>query len=121
MVTVKILIVDDSPLLRTMLKDYLIEAGFEVSEAGTYQEACQQFNEFHPQVVIKDLYMPEWDGIESIHFFKELDSSVKIIICSTSSSKDKIVEGLRAGAYDFFLKPFNKTDVINTLKRVAFS
>ncbi len=117
----KILIVDDSPLLRAMLKDFLLEAGYEVSEAGTYQEACRQFHEFHPEVVIKDLFMPEWDGIESIQFFKELDSKVKIIICSTSSSKDVIVQGLKAGAHDFFLKPLNKSDVINALKRLAFS
>lgn len=117
----KILVVDDSPLLRAILKDFLLEAGYEVSEAGTYQEACQRFGEFHPEVVIKDLFMPEWDGIESIHFFKELDSKVKIIICSTSSSKETIIEALKAGAHDFFLKPFNKPDVINTIKRLTFS
>lgn len=117
----KILVVDDSPLLRAILKDFLIEAGYEVLEAGTHQEAYQRFNQFHPEVVIKDLFMPEWDGIESIHFFKQLDSKVKIVICSTSSSKDTIVEGLRAGAHDFFLKPINKSDVINTIKRLAFS
>jgi two-component system, chemotaxis family, chemotaxis protein CheY len=118
---VKILIVDDSPLVRAILKDFLVDAGYEVFEAKTCLEAGNQFNQQHPQVVIKDLYMPEWDVIDSIRFFKDLDSNVKIIICSTISSGDIIVEGLKAGAHDFMLKPLNRTNVLNTIKRLAFS
>lgn len=117
----KILIVDDSPLVRAILKDFLVEAGYEVFEAGTCSEAGNRFNELRPEIVIKDLYMHEWDAIDSIRFFKKLDSKVKIIICSTSSSKSVIIEGLKAGAHDFLLKPLNKADVLNTLKRLAFS
>lgn len=117
----KILIVDDSPLIRVILKDFLIEAGYEVFEAGTCLEAGNQFSRIRPEIVIKDLFMHEWDAIDSIRFFKRLDSKVKIIICSTSSSKSTIVEGLRAGAHDFLLKPLNKTDVLNVLERLAFS
>jgi two-component system chemotaxis response regulator CheY len=120
-VKVKILIVDDSPLARAILKDFLVEAGYEVYAAGTIMEAGNQFNQLHPEVVIKDLYMPGWDAIESIRFFKELDSKVKIIICSTGSSRNIIVEGLKAGAHDFILKPLNKINILNTLKRLVFS
>jgi Response regulator containing CheY-like receiver, AAA-type ATPase, and DNA-binding domains len=118
---VKILIVDDSPLVRAILKDFLVDAGYEVFEAGTFSEADSQFSQIHPEIIIKDLYMHEWDAIESIRFFKSRDSKVKIIICSTSSSKSTIIEGLKAGAQDFLLKPLNKTDVLDVLKRLAFS
>lgn len=114
-----ILVVDDSPLVRAVLSDYLREAGFEVYEAGSCREAEAQFNQHHPQVVLKDLYMPEWDAIESIHFFRNLDPRVKIVICSTDSSKAAILEGLKAGAQDFLLKPFNKDQVLALIKRLA--
>ncbi|MCL6590785.1 MAG: response regulator [Firmicutes bacterium] len=113
-----ILIVDDSPLVRAILKDYLSQEGFEVYEAGSYQEAQDSFQRFRPQLVIKDLYMPEWDAIESIGFFKKIDPMVKIIICSTGTSKEMILEGLKAGATDFLLKPLDKHQVIDLVKRL---
>ncbi|MGE5580992.1 MAG: response regulator [Bacillota bacterium] len=117
----KILIVDDSPLLRTILRDYLLEAGHEVFEAGTCAEAGDRFQRFHPEVVFKDLFMPEWDAIESIRFFKKLNDQVKIVICSTNSAKITILEALKAGAHDFLLKPLDKNQVLSTLKRLAIS
>jgi two-component system, chemotaxis family, chemotaxis protein CheY len=118
---VKILIVDDSPLVRVMLKDILVEAGYEVYEAGTYSEVNAQFNQIRPQVVIKDLYTRDWDAIDAICFFKAKDSQVKIIICSSSSSRSTIIEALKAGAHDFILKPLNKTAILNAVRRLAFS
>jgi two-component system, chemotaxis family, chemotaxis protein CheY len=114
-----ILIVDDSPLVRAVLKDCLITAGFDVYEAGTVKEAELKFKRFHPEVVIKDLYMPGWDAIDSIKFFKRLDSNVKVIICSTGTSKAMILEGLRAGAQDFILKPIDRIQVIALMKRLV--
>lgn len=114
-----ILVVDDSPLVRVVLCDYLREAGFEVYEAGTCQEAELQFKQHRPGVVLKDLYMPEWDAIESIRFFRNLDPRVKVVICSTDSSKATILEGLKAGAQDFLLKPYDKDQVISLIKRLA--
>lgn len=114
-----ILVVDDSPLVRAVLSDYLREAGYEVYEAGTCREAELQFKQHHPRLVLKDLYMPEWDAIESIRFFRSLDPQVKVIICSTDSSKATILEGLKAGAQDFLLKPFDKDQVLSLIKRLA--
>ncbi len=113
-----ILIVDDSPLVRAILKDYLSQEGYDVFEAGSYREAEDSFQRFHPQMVIKDLYMPEWDAIESITFFKNLDPRVKIVICSTGTSKTLILEGLKAGATDFLLKPLDKNQVLDLVKRL---
>ncbi|HEX7715004.1 MAG TPA: response regulator [Bacillota bacterium] len=114
-----ILVVDDSPLVRAVLSDYLREAGFEVYEAGTCREAELQFQQHHSGLVLKDLYMPEWDAIESIRFFRNLDPQVKVVICSTDSSKATILEGLKAGAQDFLLKPFDKDQVLSLIKRLA--
>ena len=97
----------------------LSEAGFEVFEAACCSEAESVFKQQHPQIVIKDLYMPDWDVFESIRFFKRLDSKVKIIICSTDTSKSMIIEGLRAGAYDFIIKPVDKMLVLRLIRKMA--
>ena len=117
----KILIVDDSPLVRLILKDYLKEAGFKVYAAANFKEAEIMFALFHPQIIIKDLYMKGWNVIESIKFFRELDSKVKIVICSTISSKPMIIEGLKAGANDFLLKPLVRGHVLELVNKLIAS
>ena len=117
----KVLIVDDSALNRTILKDYLLEVGFEVFEAGTQHEAEEIYNRIHPELVIKDLFMADWDAIESIGFFRSNGPKTKIIICSTDSYKDKLIEGLKAGAHDFLLKPLERDRVLATINRLNLS
>ncbi len=117
----KILLIDDSPLVRAILKEYLREAGHEIREAGTNQEAKQLFSTVHPELIIRDLFMPDCDAIESIRYFKLMDPEVKIILCSTGSSKNEILSGLKAGALDVVLKPLEKDQVFAVLNKMALS
>ncbi len=114
----KILIIDDSPLVRAVLKEYLSETGYQIFEAGTCQEANALFDSERPEVVIKDLFMPDCDAVDSIRRFKSINPSVKIIICSTEASKVEILNGLKAGAQDVVLKPLEKQQVVSVLGRM---
>ncbi len=117
----RILIVDDSPLMRMIIKDILKNEGFEVYEAGTTQEAQNLSSRLQPELIIKDLFMPDSDALESIRLFLKDNHKVKIIICTTESSREQILEALKAGARDFILKPLEKSQVIKVISRVAFS
>ncbi len=119
--SVKILIIDDSPLVRTILHEYLAETGYQVFEAGTILDANIIFAKELPEIVIKDLFMPDSDTVETIRCFKKVNPQVKIIICSTGSSKEHILNGLKAGAEEFVLKPLEKDQVISVIKRIAAS
>lgn len=117
----RILIVDDSALVRIILKDCLVKAGFKVCTAANFVEAEVMFALFHPQIIIKDLYMKGWNLVDSIRFFKEMDSKVKIILCSTRSSRSLLIEGLKAGATDFLVKPLDQEKVQDLVKKLAAS
>lgn len=117
----KILIVDDSPLMRMILKDLLKKEGFEVYEAGTTREAENLSLSLRPEVIIKDLFMPDSDIVDSIRHFIRDNHQVKIIICSTEGSREHMLEALRAGARDFIIKPLDKTQVVKVISKVAFS
>lgn len=117
----RILIVDDSPLMRMIIKDFLKNEGFEVYEAGTFLEAQKLSSSLRPEVIIKDLFMPDNDALESIRYFIKDNHRVKIIICTTENSQDQIVKALKIGARDIILKPLKKTQVLRVVNRVAFS
>ena len=117
----KILIVDDSPLMRMILKDFLKNEGFEVYEAGTTWEAENLSSCLRPEVIIKDLFMPDSDIVDSIHRFIRDNRQVKIIICSTEGSGEYMLEALRAGACDFIIKPLDKSQVVKVVSKAAFS
>lgn len=117
----KILIVDDSPLMRMILKDILIKEGFEVYEAGSAEKAQNLSLSLHPEIIIKDLFMPNSDVVDSIRHFIKDNHRVKIIICSTEGSREHIVKALKAGACDFILKPLNRYQVMRVISKVAKS
>lgn len=115
----RILIVDDSPLMRAILKSFLDEAGYEVYEAANHEEAQFLFITSKPEVIIKDLYTDDWEPLESIRYFKDLSPEVKIIICSTDSSRNMILESLKAGANDFLIKPLQKLNVLRMINKLV--
>ena len=116
----KILVVDDSPLMRKILTDLLKKEGFEVYEAGTTQEAINLSASLHPEIIIKDLFMPDSDVVDSIRHFIKDNRRVKIIICSTEGSREHILKALRAGACDFILKPLDRNQLVRVISKVAF-
>lgn len=117
----RILIVDDSPLMRMIIKDFLKNEGFELYEAGTFPEAQKLSASLRPEVIIKDLFMPDSDAMESIRYFMKDNHRVKIIICTTENSRVQIMNALKMGARDFILKPLKRSQVLRVINRVAFS
>ena len=113
----KILVVDDNPQLRTMVKSYLAQEGFEVSTAGDGQEALYVARREKPNLIILDLMMPEMGGYEFLKAYsREADTPV-IILTARIEEYDKVL-GLELGADDYVTKPFSPRELTARVRAV---
>lgn len=118
---VRILIVDDHPVVRegigSMLKK---EPDFKVvGEASNGLEAVEKASELSPDVVLMDLRMPEMDGVEAISRIKAEKPDVKFIILTTYSDDEYIFKGIAAGARAYLLKDAPRDELFKAIRMVS--
>jgi two-component system, NarL family, response regulator LiaR len=101
----RVIVVDDDPLARRMLRDVLQEAGIVViAEAGGGREAIELSNYYKPDVVVMDLVMPGIDGIAATRQIVSQTPDVRVVMLTSSDSEDVGLLTLRAGASGFLCK-----------------
>jgi len=116
---IKVLVVDDSDIIRFELMDILEEAGFEiVAEAENGVVGVSKFTELKPDVVTLDIIMPEKDGITALKEILQINPAAKVVMVTAMGSKQTLFECIKAGAFDFIEKPFVKDKVIRTLDKI---
>mgnify|MGYP001136856091 CR=1 FL=1 len=121
-VMTKILIVDDSQTLRTMLSDLLKSNGIIVSEATNGKEAQQQIESGErPDLVITDLVMPEMNGYELCRWIKANTQRIPVLVCSTKSEEFDRYWGMKQGADAYITKPFHPPELLKTVKQLLRS
>jgi two-component system chemotaxis response regulator CheB len=104
---IKLLVVDDSPLMRRLLADLFAEAGdFEVEIARDGGEAIDKLHAFRPQVVTLDIHMPGMDGLACLdRIMLERPTPVVMVSSLTAQGADETLEAMALGAVDFIAKP----------------
>ncbi len=113
----KVLVVDDAPqnlkLLRVILKD----AGYQVSEAASGQQALEKLHTDHPDALILDVRMPGMTGYEVSEAVRRDPefATLPIIMLTALSQPEERIRGIEAGATDFISKPFNKKELLASL------
>jgi two-component system alkaline phosphatase synthesis response regulator PhoP len=113
----KILVVDDKKELRTLLKEYLTQEGFEIATAGNGQEALFVARQQRPDLVILDLMMPEMVGYDFLRVYGR-ESNTPIIILTAKLEENEKVLGLELGADDFVTKPFSMRELTARVRAV---
>ena len=115
-----IMTVDDSTSMRQMVKATLLSAGYDVVEASDGQEALEYARENPVDLVITDVNMPRMDGITLVSELRQLPAYrlTPVLLLTTESSMDKKMEGKKAGATGWIVKPFNPAQLLATLARV---
>lgn len=104
----KVMVCDDSKLMRKKLKNFL-EQNYEdidvfVAENG--REAVDVYTNEKPNLVFLDIVMPILDGIGALKQIRKIDPIAKIVITSSSGTKQKLKEALESGAIEFIQKPW---------------
>jgi len=113
----KILVTDDSLFLRTNLSNILKEAGYEVCEAKDGKDMLVQYEKEKPDLVTLDITMPELDGRGALRALKEKYPKAKVIMCSAMGQREMVLDAIKDGAYDFIVKPFEKSKVLDSVKK----
>jgi two-component system alkaline phosphatase synthesis response regulator PhoP len=107
----KILIVDDDKKLVRLIKKYMDAEGFEARTVGDGPSGLSEARRFKPDVIILDVMMPGFDGIELIKKLHPESTAYVIMLTAKSEETDKIV-GLRMGADDYMVKPFSPRELV---------
>jgi DNA-binding response OmpR family regulator len=115
----RILVVDDEPQIRTVLRAYLEADGFEVGECGTGAEALRQVTGpgATPELVLLDVGLPDIDGLEVLRTIRQKSQLPVILVTARAEEVDKLV-GLGVGADDYVTKPFSPREVVARVKVV---
>ena len=114
----KILIADDSKLLRRQLREELEALDCEVIETENGKEAITESLSDRPDGVILDIVMPEINGIEVLRVIKELDDTIPVIMLSSAGTPEKLMETLKLGALDFIQKPYTPEQIEKAIARI---
>ncbi|MGY1722203.1 response regulator [Blastococcus sp. SYSU DS0533] len=118
--TIRVLLVDDQPLLRTGFRLILqTEPDIEVvGEAADGEVALAQARALHPDVVLMDIRMPRMDGVEATRRLGELDAPPRVLVLTTYDLDEYVVDSLRAGASGFLLKDVPADDLVEAVRVV---
>ncbi len=114
----RLLITDDSKLLRKKLREELEGLGCEVIEASNGKEAIMRDLEQEPDGVILDIVMPEVGGIEALQVIREVSPTVPIVMLSSAGTPQKLMQTLKMGAIDFIQKPYTKEQIARAVAAI---
>jgi DNA-binding response OmpR family regulator len=114
-----VLVVEDDPKIRQLVKIYLNQEGYEVSEAINGLEAKDKIIELDPCILILDLMLPKVSGEEVLTWVREeIKSTIPIIILSAKVSEKNRIQGFKLGADDYVVKPFSPGELMVRVEAV---
>ena len=118
---VKVLVVDDQPLIVEELCEFLESSGYRCVPCGSSQQAVQRFSE-DPQIglVLCDLHMPDMDGIELVQALQKIagkQRAFEAIMLTGRADKQDVIKALRVGISDYYQKPINLNELLEGLQR----
>jgi len=117
----KILVVDDSAFMRTLLsKNFSNTFGVgEIFQVINGKEALKKYKIKKPDLVTMDLDMPEMNGIEAAKKIKLFDPKAKIVIVSSSDKKNTREEAEKIGVFGYIRKPFDRLEIKRTIENIS--
>ncbi|MBC8016709.1 MAG: response regulator [Sporomusaceae bacterium] len=117
--SVKVMIVDDSPFSRMMIREALSEGGYEiVGEADSLESVIETYNSCKPDIVTMDIAMPGADGFECSRELRLIDPKAKIILCSSMKDEETESHAKRIGVSGYVQKPVDGETLIKVIQNI---
>jgi two-component system chemotaxis response regulator CheY len=114
----KVLVCDDALFMRTMIRQTLEQAGYEVvGEAEDGQQAIDRYKEHKPDLVTMDIVMPGLGGIDSVQEIVRMDPNARIVVCSAMGQDALATQAMAAGAKEYVVKPFQASHILEAAVR----
>lgn len=115
----KIVVVDDSLIIRRNIAKMLERMGHEiVAEAKNGKEAIACYSKHSPDLITMDITMPDMDGIEAVRGIIKRNEEAKIIMVTSHGQEEMVIAAIKAGASGYVLKPINAEKLSNAIKRI---
>ncbi|HOW42820.1 MAG TPA: sigma-54 dependent transcriptional regulator [Candidatus Omnitrophota bacterium] len=115
---INILVVDDEPLVRRSLSEFLTLEGYTVSSASNGKEGLQALKEYVADIIITDIKMPEMDGMQMLAEVRKHYPQTSVIVITGYGSIENAVEAMKQGAYDYITKPIIDNEIRLVLQRL---
>jgi two-component system KDP operon response regulator KdpE len=115
MMNARILVADDEPQIRRVMRTSLTEQGYIVTDARSGEEALERLRQDHPDLVLLDMNMPGIGGLEACREIRETSDVAVIILTVRDSEADKVA-ALDAGADDYITKPFSMPELLARIR-----
>ena len=117
--TSKILVVDDKAMMRDSVGTTLQRADFAVVSAGDGDAALRTMARHRPDAAITDLKMPAMDGLELLNRIRAMDDRMPVVLMTAYGTVDDAVRAMKDGAFDFIQKPFDRDQLVATMRRAV--
>jgi two-component system chemotaxis response regulator CheY len=115
--TLRVLVIDDHQLTRSLLRAMLREAGYTTQrEAGDALSGLKVAEHFVPHLICLDVQMPKMNGVEAIASLKAAAPNAAIIMVTGSNDRNTIMASIDAGAHGYIIKPFNGETVMRAVE-----
>ncbi len=112
----KVLLVDDEETMLKYLSRFLIKRGFDITTATNGSEALEKIKQQDFITVLLDVLMPGMDGIETLREIKKIKPLTEVIMLTGHASVQVAIKGMKLGAFDYLMKPFDRDKLIEKLR-----
>jgi len=113
--TTQVLVVDDEDIVRELLTEILRRAGFDVHGTASAAEALTYLDSTDAAVVITDIVMPHYSGLELLRDLKKSRPDTPVIVATGAASQETIEQAQQTGAFSILTKPFTHAELIRTI------
>lgn len=114
----RILVVEDDPAIRELIRDSLSLIDIETDGVGDGLEALNKLRRQRYDLIVLDVNLPKIDGLTLLSKIREEGSDIPVLVLSARSQRDEITQGLRVGADDYLVKPFGIEELILRVKAI---